>query len=116
MGRKEKKRKRVTLSGHDTHHVLFYRSEWNKGYALLLRRSFAYDIPVALHKELHATVRNVPVLEKDEAKSLWERYAQLDQKMELMDALEWLLENAPNEEFAAAISEQRVFLKENMEG
>lgn len=113
---KKRKRKRSTPYGHDKHHILFYRSEWNKGYALLLRRAFVYDIPVAVHQELHSTVGKVPVLDNDEAKALWEQYKLLDHELDLFEALRWLQLNAPTSEFAIAIMAQRGFLTNKMGG
>lgn len=113
---KKRKRKRYRPNGCDKHHLLFYRSEWNKGYNLLLRRAFIYEIPITVHQALHSSVGKVPPLDEQEGKMLWELYKQLDHELSLFEALDWLQLNAPNAEFAMAIMAQRGFLKNNLEG
>ena len=115
MGRK-KKRRRFKPHGHDKHHLLFYRAEWNRGYNQLLRRVFIYDIPMPVHQALHSSVGKVPPLDEQESKWLWERYRNVDHELDLYEALAWLENNAPNVEFATAIAAQRDFLENNLEG
>lgn len=111
-----KKRKKHRAHGRDKHHLLFYRAEWNKGYALLLRRVFVYEIPIPVHQDLHTVAGNVPVLNDADARWLWQEYKKLDHELDLFEALEWLQLNAPNLEFAAAIAVQREFLQQNLGG
>ena len=110
-----KKQKIKTPTGHDSHHILHYRRLWDTGHRLLLRRAFVYDLPVSIHKELHAAVGPVPPLDDMDAKWLWCRYIQERRSMGLFEALEWLRINAPNSEFAIAIMTQEKFLSEKLE-
>lgn len=111
--RRKKKAKRVA-SGYDRHHILFYRKEWSKCHALKLRRCFVYEIPIAIHQELHSAVGAVPVLDELDARELWILYQKLDRELSLFEALEWLILNSPNEEFAKAIQAQFDFLHERL--
>lgn len=113
---KKRKRKRSAPYGHDKHHLLFYRSEWSKGYNLLLRRAFIYEIPITVHQALHSSVGKVPPLDEQEGKMLWEQYKLLDHELDLFEALRWLQLNAPTSEFAIAIMAQRGFLTNKMGG
>lgn len=118
MAKKKKRRRRVPNQpiGRDRHHILFFRREWEHGYKLLLRRAFIYDIPIVVHRALHAAVGNVPPLEDKEARRLWNKYAELDRELSLYEGLEWLLDNAPNEGFRLAIKAQYDFFKNNLGG
>lgn len=111
MSRK-KKRKRPQRNGCDKHHILFYRSEWNKGCLMLLRRAFVYEIPMEIHRELHANVEPVPPLSAAEAEILWHQFKLIDHSMDIGEAYWWLMDNSPNPEFKAAISEQYEFMRE----
>lgn len=115
MSRK-RRRKRYRPQGCDKHHLLFYRSEWSKGYNLLLRRAFIYEIPITVHQALHSSVGKVPPLDEQEGKMLWEQYKLLDHELDLFEALRWLQLNAPTSEFAIAIMAQRGFLTNKMGG
>lgn len=109
-----RKQKTRPSHGHDLHHLLFTRKCWDKGYKLLLRRAFVYDLPLEVHQKLHATVRPVPPLDEDEAKRLWEDFKQVDHEMSIFEAFEWLRNNAPNSDFAIAMIEQQGFLQNNL--
>ena len=113
MSRKKRKVHRADKS-YDAHHILFYRKEWGKGYKQLLRRSFLYRIPIGVHHQLHATVRQVPPLDEAEAKLLWDEYQKLDRQLDIYEALEWLMENSPNADFGMAIMAQYGFLRNFM--
>lgn len=114
MSRAKKKRKRRTPSGHDSHHLLFVRRAWDRGYKLLLRRSFIYEIPIAVHQALHAAIEPMPPLTEDEARELWAEFKLVDYDMDIFEALDWLQQHAPNAEFAMAIMAQAGFLQNNM--
>ena len=113
MSRK-KQRIHKAESGYDSHHILFYRKEWDKGCKQLLRRAFVYQIPIEVHQQLHATVGHVPPLEEDEARFLWERYKELDHRLNIYEAFEWLMMNSPNAGFSMAIMAQYGFLRNFM--
>ena len=113
MSRKKRKVHRGK-SGYDSHHILFYRKEWGKGCKQLLRRSFVYEIPIEVHQALHAAVGQVPPLDEDEARLLWDRFKQLDRPLGLYEAFEWLMQNSPNAEFSMAIMAQYGFLRNYM--
>ena len=113
MSRKKRKVHRSN-SGYDSHHILFYRKEWSKGCKMLLRRSFVYRIPIGVHQQLHATVAQVPPLSEEEAKDLWQRYQELGHGLDLYEAYEWLMLNAPNSDFSTAIMAQYGFLRNFM--
>lgn len=102
-------------AGHDSHHILHYRRLWDKGHRQLLRRAFVYDLPLAVHQQLHAEVGPVPPLDEADAKWLWCRYVDERRSMDLFEALAWLRTNAPNSEFAVAIMAQEAFLSEKLE-
>ena len=113
MRRKKKARHRAP-SGWDSHHIIFTRRDHDRGYKLLLRRSFIYEIPIAVHQELHANVEPVPPLSEDEARALWVELQRVDYEMELFEALEWLVAHAPNSAFKQSIAEQQRFLLDNL--
>lgn len=114
MSRKKKKLRRRTPSGYDSHHLLWTRRTWDRGYKLLLRRAFIYEIPIVVHQELHASIEPMPPLDETEAKMLWDLYKQTDQDMSLFQALAWLQLHAPNAEFAMAIMAQYGFLSNRL--
>ena len=113
MSRKKKARHRKQ-GGWDRHHILHYRRFWSKGCLQLLRRAFVYELPIEVHHELHSNVGSVPPLSDAEARQLWLAFKQLKYEMDLFEALEWLVGNAPNPEFEEAIKEQQRFLLENL--
>ena len=113
MSRKKRKTHKVN-HGYDSHHILFYRKEWSKGCKLLLRRSFVYQIPIGVHQQLHATVSQVPPLDENEARLLWQRFKELDARLDIFEALEWLMANSPNADFGAAIKAQYDFLRDTI--
>ena len=100
--------------GHDRHHILWPRTRFNKGFNQLLRRYFVYELPMNVHQQLHATVRPVPVLDEEDARRMWEELKEIDHDMELMEALVWLRNHAPDSEFAIAMIEQQGFLQNNL--
>lgn len=95
----------------DTHHILFCRKTYNKGCAHLLRKAFAYELPINIHQDLHATVGPVPPLDEDDARELWIKYKRLDEDLTLEEAYKWLIINSPSAEFAIAIIAQYGFLQ-----
>lgn len=92
--------------GHDSHHILFYRAEWDKGYKALLRRAFVYYIPQDLHQKLHATVEKVSPITEAEAKYMWDKYQELKRPLDVLGAYSWLIANGPNVFFKEAILSQ----------
>ena len=114
MSRRKKKARHRAPSGWDAHHCLWTRRTWNRGYKLLLRRSFIYQLPIAVHQELHANVEPIPPLSEDEARQLWMEFKSADHDMELFEALEWLIAHAPNSDFKQSIAEQQSFLLDNL--
>jgi hypothetical protein len=96
---------------YSAHHVLFYRRHWNKGYAHKLRRLFVYEIPDDVHRKLHEVVGPVPTITEHEARELFVAYKR-NGDLDLNQALKWLAENAPNDEFKNAILAQLGFLRE----
>lgn len=113
MSRK-RKGKHNARTGCDKHHILFYRSEWNRGCCLLLRRAFVFEIPVETHKALHAELPPVPPLTDYEARQLWHSYREFNLEMSLFEAYRWLIKYSPNDEFKEAISNQYEFMKMNL--
>lgn len=105
-----KKAKHRPSHGYDRHHLLWTRATYNKGFKLLLRRAFVYELPMDVHQRLHAAVNPIPPLDEDDAKRLWGMFKEVDHEMELFEALEWLRTNAPTSEFAIAIMAQQGFL------
>ena len=96
---------------YDSHHLLWTRKNWNKGYAHRLRKIFVYQLPVPLHQKLHEVVEPIPVLGEQEARELFIEYQRLDHKPELEEALKWLILHAPTSEFAMAIMAQLGFIQ-----
>lgn len=113
MSKRRKAKAQKVPSGYDRHHILFCRKEWDSGYKLKLRRCFVYEIPVAVHQELHQTVHAVPALEEDQAKELWIRF-QSESELSLFEALEWLMRYSPSAEFSIAIMAQFGFLRNHL--
>ena len=114
MSRRKKKARHRAPGGWDYHHIIFTRRDFGKGYKLLLRRSFIYQLPIAVHQELHANVEPIPPLSEDEARQLWTEFKSVDHDMELFEAMEWLIAHAPNSEFEEAITAQQRFLLDNL--
>ena len=106
-----RKHKTRPSHGHDSHHLLWTRKTWDKGFKLLLRRAFVYDLPLDIHQQLHASVKPIPPLEEEEARWLWEQYKLVDRELDLFEALEWLRSHAPNSQFAIAIMAEQGFLQ-----
>lgn len=92
------------------HHILFYRRVWNKGYAHKLRKLFVYEIPDDVHRKLHEVVGPVPRLTEPEARELYVAYKKVG-RLDLNEALKWLIDNSPNAEFSTAIYAQLGFLQ-----
>lgn len=111
--RRKKKAKRIP-SGFDRHHILFYRREWSRTHALKLRRCFVYEIPIAVHQELHSAVGAVPVLDELDARELWIQFQRVDRELTLFEALEWLILYSPSAEFREAIQAQLDFLHDRL--
>lgn len=114
MAKRRKRKARRVPSGHDRHHILFYRKEWSKGYAMKLRGCFVYEVPIAIHQELHARVEAVPVLSEADAERLWILFQGLDRELSLFEALAWLIQYSPDEGFGSAIMAQLQFLQNEM--
>ena len=113
--RKKKKSKRhVIPSGYDRHHLLFYKREWSTGHKLQLRRCFVYELPMAIHQELHANIPEPPRMTEYDAKVLFQKVP--SDRMSLGEALKWLYANAPNIQFAESILWQYKFLLEKLGG
>lgn len=111
---RRKKKKRRAPSGWDSHHLLFVRRAWDRGYKLLLRRAFIYELPIAVHQELHANIEPIPPLDEDEARILWMELNSEGCEMDIFEAMEWLIAHAPNSEFEEAIAAQQRFLLDNL--
>ena len=109
-----KKQRKPKADNYSSHHILFARTEWNKGFKQMLRKEFIYQIPDEVHRDLHHTVGKVPPLDEDEARFLWERYKELDHELDIFEAFEWLMQNSPNAGFAMAIMAQYGFLRNFM--
>lgn len=114
MSRKKQRKARKVPNGYDRHHILFYRKEWDSGYKAKLRKSFVYEIPVAVHQELHQVVDAVPALSEAEAKELWIRF-QDEGEMSLFEALAWLMRYSPGAGFSIAIMAQYGFLQNKID-
>ena len=115
MSRKEKKRRRAHNYGTDSHHLLWTRHTWERNCRLLLRRSFVYEIPIPTHRLLHKEVEPIQPLSDMEARELWIRLKAVNHNMGIFEALEWLIANAPNDDFAEAMLAQQQFLLDNLE-
>lgn len=111
-----KKTRRKHRHSHDTniHHLLWPRLSHNQGCSQLLRREFAFEIPVDAHRELHMKTRPVPTLDHADATWLWEEFKEVDHEMSLFEALNWLILHSPNDEFELAIIEQQGFLQDKL--
>ena len=96
---------------YSAHHLLFYRKRFNKGYAHRLRKAFVYEIPDDMHTALHKIVGPAPEISEDEAMRMYVEYKRLDQDLDIYEALNWLILNAPNAEFAMAIMAQLGFIR-----
>ena len=96
---------------YDSHHLLWTRKNWNKGYAHRLRKIFVYQIPIDMHRKLHEVVNPIPVLSEQEARMLFVEYQRLDHKLGLEEGLRWLILNAPTSEFAIAMMAQLGFIQ-----
>ena len=96
---------------YDSHHLLWTRKNWNKGYAHRLRKIFVYQLPMPLHQKLHEAVEPIPVLDEQEARMLYVEYKRLDHELDLEEALQWLILHAPNSEFAMAMMAQLGFIQ-----
>lgn len=92
------------------HHLLWTRHAWNKGYAHKLRRALVYEIPDDVHREMHKAVSPIPQLTESEARELYVKYKQQDH-MSVLEAVEWLADNAPNSDFATAMAAQEIYLR-----
>ena len=92
-------------------HLLFYRKRFNKGYAHRLRKAFVYEIPDDMHTALHKIVGPAPEISEDEAMRMNVEYKRLDQDLDIYEALNWLILNAPTAEFAMAIMAQLGFIR-----
>lgn len=114
MSKKKKKARRRAPSGYDSHHLLWTRRTWDRGFKLLLRRSFIYEIPIVVHQELHSVIEPIPPLSEDEARGLWIEFKAVGHEMSLFEALEWLQLHAPNSEFAMAMMAQAGFLHNHL--
>ena len=96
---------------YSAHHLLFYRKRFNKGYAHRLRKAFVYEIPDKMHIALHQIVGPVPAISEDEARRIFVEYKRLDHELDIYEALNWLILNAPTAEFAMAIMAQLGFIR-----
>ena len=96
---------------YSAHHLLFYRKRFNKGYAHRLRKAFVYEIPDDMHTALHKIVGPAPAISEEEAMRMYVEYKRLDQDLDLYEALNWLILNAPSAEFAMAIMAQLGFIR-----
>lgn len=93
------------------HHILFYRRVWSKGYAHKLRKLFVYEIPDDVHVGLHKAVGPVPRLTEQEARELYVAYKKVG-RLDIDEALKWLIDNSSNIEFSTAIYAQLGFLQD----
>lgn len=92
------------------HHLLFIRKDFNKGYAHKLRRVLVYEIPDDIHVDLHNSIPPVPPITEWQARTLYMEYSKQDIH-DVFDALEWLIDNAPSEEFRIAMINQALYLR-----
>ena len=92
------------------HHILFTRHTYNKGYMHKLRRLLVYEIPDAVHEELHKAIPPVPPITEFQARELYVGFIKLENP-DMFDSLEWLIENAPTSDFQLAIMNQYLFLR-----
>lgn len=93
----------------NSHHLLFCRTDWNTGYAKLLRESFIYKIPIGVHDELHHTVLQSVHKPSDELlKTTWEILQESPQVASygILRALVWLYVYTPDTEFRKDIQKQ----------
>lgn len=96
---------------YSAHHIFFYRKRFNKGYAHRLRKAFVYELPDEVHTKLHQIVGPVPELSEEEARNLFIEFKRLDHRLQLEEALNWLILNAPSAEFAIAMMAQLGVIK-----
>lgn len=97
---------------YDSHHLLWTRKNWNKGYAHRLRKLFVYELPMPLHQELHQKVEPIPV--PFDCEELFIKYSKLGYKMDIPQAIEWLIRNSKDEAFRRAMKFQLDFLEESL--
>lgn len=95
---------------YSSHHLLFYRKRFNKGYAHRLRKAFVYEIPDDMHTALHQIVGPAPAISEEEAQRMFVEFKRLDHELDFKEALNWLILNAPTAEFAIAMMAQLGFV------
>lgn len=91
------------------HHLLFCRTDWNTGYAKLLRESFIYKIPIGVHDELHHSVLSSVHKPPDKLlKETWEYLQDSPQVASygIIEALKWLYICTPDDKFRRDIKKQ----------
>ena len=113
MSKKKNNRVRIPpITTRDRHHLLFWKRNWSKGYAKLMRMAFVRYVPVVYHRELHAHLRTVPVPDNALLKVAWEKYQANKLEIDSYDAARaaaWLYVNIPDEQFREAMQFQLDF-------
>lgn len=98
-----------SVTTRDRHHICFQKRHWNKGYARPICMAFVRYVPVTLHRELHARLKNVPVPDGALLKEAWEKYQANKIEIDSYDvarAAAWLYVNIPDVEFRKAMQFQ----------
>lgn len=118
MAKKRKKKRNRQPAGRNRHHVLFMARNWSKGMAKELRTYFVYYLPISIHNELHNHVlRDVPKPPPEALKPLYlaflEQKAEID-RLDVINALEWLENACAYEPFQDAIRKQHDFLEQKL--
>lgn len=115
-----RRRARRPEAAYNRHHLLFQRKNWNRGIAKELRSFFVYYLPTEIHNELHvAVVYDVPIPPPEHLKTLYaaflEQRVDID-RLDVLDALEWLQNACDYEPFQNAIHAQLEYLADNLYG
>lgn len=99
----------------DTHHLLFIHRSWDRGYARALRDNFTRRIPVAIHRELHSILKNVPVPDGNLCREAWQAYCRERDFVDMYGparACAWLYVHIPDVAFRRAMQVQIDFFTE----
>lgn len=116
--RKRRNRARVQPTGRNRHHLLFQGRHWSAGKAKELRNYFVYEIPISIHNELHNHIlHDVPKPPPEALIPLYlafcEQRRQLD-RLNIIEALEWLETACDYAPFQAAMRAQSDFLRRKL--
>lgn len=95
------------------HHLLFSQKKWmSNKYAKTLRRVFVYEVPITVHNDYHLAHKDIPMPSIDVLKDVYNKYCMdwvLVERMDIIEACDWLIENVDDLDFKKAMVQQRNF-------